>query len=103
MSEDVWALFNQRVAKLKGYLLPEQKEKTTYQKRQVHIGYKFQKRSMVCCFVGLGASVFKPSVFCSIFFWLPEPKPNTTTIYNFWLILSSFIWLVSTGFTPILS
>ncbi len=33
-SEDVWALFNSRVAKIKGYPLPERKEQTKYQERQ---------------------------------------------------------------------
>jgi len=33
-SEKVWADFNQRVAKLKGYPLPEKKEQTKYQDRQ---------------------------------------------------------------------
>ena len=32
--EKVWAMFNQKVAKLKGYPLPEQKEQTAYQQRQ---------------------------------------------------------------------
>jgi 16S rRNA G966 N2-methylase RsmD len=32
--EDVWAKFNQRVAKIKGYPLPEKKEQTKYQDRQ---------------------------------------------------------------------
>lgn len=36
MDENVWALFNQRVAKLKGYPLPEKKEQTAYQKRQTN-------------------------------------------------------------------
>jgi 16S rRNA G966 N2-methylase RsmD len=34
ISEDVWAMFNQRVAKLKGYPLFEAKEQTAYQNRQ---------------------------------------------------------------------
>lgn len=33
-NDDVWAMFNQRVAKLKGYPLPEKKEQTAYQRRQ---------------------------------------------------------------------
>ena len=33
-NEDVWARFNQRVAKLKGYPLFEAKEQTAYQARQ---------------------------------------------------------------------
>jgi len=33
-TEDVWALFNQRVSKLKGYPLFEAKEQTNYQKKQ---------------------------------------------------------------------
>jgi hypothetical protein len=32
--EKVWANFNQRVAKIKGYPLPEQREQTAYQQRQ---------------------------------------------------------------------
>lgn len=32
--EKVWAAFNQRVAKLKGYPLPEKREQTKYQERQ---------------------------------------------------------------------
>lgn len=36
ISEDVWAQFNARVAKIKGYPLPEKKEQTNYQKRQTH-------------------------------------------------------------------
>jgi len=40
-SEDVWAMFNQRVAKLKGYPLPEQKTQTAYQRRQG--GYKTEQ------------------------------------------------------------
>ena len=32
--EDVWARFNQRVAKIKGYPLPEKKAQTAYQERQ---------------------------------------------------------------------
>jgi hypothetical protein len=35
-SEDVWARFNQRVAKIKGYPLPENKTQTAYQKRQTY-------------------------------------------------------------------
>ncbi len=35
-SEDVWANFNQRVAKIKGYPLPEKKTQTAYQKRQTY-------------------------------------------------------------------
>jgi hypothetical protein len=35
-SEDLWAQFNQRVAKIKGYPLPESKPQTAYQKRQTH-------------------------------------------------------------------
>ncbi|OQB32108.1 MAG: hypothetical protein BWY08_00070 [Bacteroidetes bacterium ADurb.Bin174] len=34
--EKVWADFNQRVAKLKGYALPKNKEQTAYQKRQTY-------------------------------------------------------------------
>ena len=34
MSEDVWAEFNKRVAKLKGYPLFEGKKQTAYQDRQ---------------------------------------------------------------------
>ena len=34
--EKVWADFNQRVAKLKGYALPEKKAQTAYQKRQTY-------------------------------------------------------------------
>jgi hypothetical protein len=34
--EDVWAMFNQRIAKLKGYPLPESMKKTKYQKRQTN-------------------------------------------------------------------
>lgn len=42
--EDVWATFNQRVAKLKGYPLPEQqKKKTAYQERT----HSFQKKGEV--------------------------------------------------------
>ncbi len=33
-SEDIWALFNQRVSKLRGYPLPEKKEQTAYQRKQ---------------------------------------------------------------------
>jgi len=33
-NEDVWAMFNQRVAKLKGYPLPEKKSETKYQAKQ---------------------------------------------------------------------
>lgn len=33
-NQDLWAQFNQRVAKLKGYPLPEKKEQTKYQERQ---------------------------------------------------------------------
>lgn len=33
LNEDVWAIFNQRVAKLKGYPLPEKKSQTAYQER----------------------------------------------------------------------
>ena len=40
--EHVWGLFNQRVAKLKGYPLPEKKEQTAYQKRQN--GWKSEKK-----------------------------------------------------------
>ena len=36
LSEDVWAQFNARVAKIKGYPLPEKKEQTKYQKKQTH-------------------------------------------------------------------
>ncbi len=36
MREDVWAMFNQRVAKIKGYVIPEKREKTAYQKRQTY-------------------------------------------------------------------
>lgn len=36
--EKLWASFNARVAKLRGYPLPEQKAQTTYQKR--HNGHK---------------------------------------------------------------
>lgn len=34
LDEDLWARFNQRVAKLKGYPLPEAKPMTAYQRRQ---------------------------------------------------------------------
>lgn len=34
--EDVWAKFNQRVAKIKGFPLPEKREQTEYQKRQAY-------------------------------------------------------------------
>ena len=33
-NDKVWELFNQRVAKIKGYVLFEAKEQTEYQKRQ---------------------------------------------------------------------
>jgi hypothetical protein len=35
-SEDVWSKFNQRVAKLKGYPLPESKKQTKYEAKQTH-------------------------------------------------------------------
>lgn len=35
-SQDTWALFNQRVAKIKGYPLPEKREQTAYQKKQTY-------------------------------------------------------------------
>jgi hypothetical protein len=41
LDEKVWGLFNQRVAKLKGYPLPEQKEQTKWQKKQT--GYQEPK------------------------------------------------------------
>ncbi len=34
LNEDVWAKFNQRIAKIKGYPLPEKKEQTPFQQRQ---------------------------------------------------------------------
>jgi hypothetical protein len=34
ISDEVWGRFNQRVARIKGYPLPEYKEQTSYQKRQ---------------------------------------------------------------------
>lgn len=38
LDENVWAKFNHRVAKLKGYPLPEERKRTTYERRQE--GYK---------------------------------------------------------------
>jgi len=35
-NQDHWALLNQRIAKLKGYALPEKKAQTAYQKRQTY-------------------------------------------------------------------
>lgn len=35
-NEDDWALFNQHIARIKGYPLPEKKEKTKYQRRQTY-------------------------------------------------------------------
>ncbi|WP_407522728.1 DUF4942 domain-containing protein [Lacibacter sp. MH-610] len=43
MSDDVWAMFNKKVAELKGYPLYEAKEQTAYQERQT--GRAYQKKS----------------------------------------------------------
>lgn len=34
--ENVWALFNQHIGRIKGFIIPEKKEKTAYQKRQTY-------------------------------------------------------------------
>jgi hypothetical protein len=43
LNDDVWGKFNQRIAKLKGYPLYEQKEQTDYQRRNA--GYSTKTES----------------------------------------------------------
>jgi len=52
-NEDIWATFNQRISKIKGYPLFEGKEQTKYQDRQT--GRAYQKKSNP-------AHAFKPTV-----------------------------------------
>lgn len=60
LSEDVWAKFNQHVAKLKGYPLAEKKEQTKYQQRQTGrkpvepMAYNAKKKPVILSTIKIG-------------------------------------------------